>query len=231
MTDNDTDLASKALMLFNVKGSRVPVAFQFPPKVTSDNRSASWEEKSSPGLSEPLVTFLQGSSAREISLDITYIVDGNIWTCSKIKDQINLIRGYYARVEDSQLSMRNLVIYLKLWCIGGKDPLSFRMKSCNVKYSETMVKTTEVEFNWLGAQTLFNTSPSSPLVTQRSDFNSIQTSGLNYSYFPLRTDISLSLASWTKFNPEDRAWGDGQSETGPRQVVPGLKNSMPVDWY
>jgi hypothetical protein len=103
------------------------------------------------------------SGPRELTMQISYIYDG-YWNCERISKQVRLIRGYFQRVIEVD-QQRNLVIKLRLWCIGGNEPelMSFRMKSCDVKYSETMI---------------FEGDASKA--------------------YPLRTDITCDLASWTK---------------------------------
>lgn len=156
------------------------VKFQFPPKIVSDSRKAAWEELDVVGV-EPVVVYAS-SGPREIAMQITYIYDGN-WNCAKISKQVRLLRGYFQRVADRDQN-RNLVIKLKLWCIGGDDPelMSFRMKSCDVKYSETMI--------------------------YEGDPNKA---------FPLRTDITCDLASWTR----------GTSD----QPLERLEGKLTPSWY
>lgn len=176
LTKHDTALASAAVLRFSDVAA--PVRFQFPPKVVSDGRKGSWEERDAQGV-EPIAIY-KGSGSRTISLQITYIHDGDTWNCSTIRAQVNKIRGYFQRVKKAYQE-RNLGVYLKLWCIGGSEELSFRMRSCDVKYSETMIMDGGTDSAW-----------------------------------PLRTDITLDLASWTK---------DGT------QFMAVLSPTMPVDWY
>lgn len=192
-------------------GTYQPVEFQFPPKVTGDSRRGNWDEKEVMGT-EPFA-FYKGSSSRMINLQITYICEGGYWNCKKIKQQITLIRGYFQRCAGSGVHQDNLVVRLRLWCIGGADFLTFRMKNCDVKYSETMV-TAEDD----------NGSP---------------------VYFPLRTDISIELNSWTKnlqadiFKKPDSTGapnapaipGQAPTESKAVQDVVGMSDRIPEDWY
>lgn len=136
ITPADSLLATSIVFDFPDDGR---LEFQYPPKILSDNRKGNWEDiEGAPGQTEPIVVYAS-SSARELSMQITYIYDG-VWNCDRITKQVRLLRGYFQRVRNLN-QQRNLVIKLKLWCIGGNDPelMSFRMKSCDVKYSETMI--------------------------------------------------------------------------------------------
>lgn len=217
-TSSDTDALKNVVIEFNIpngKGDfvRQDVKLQFAPKVTSDNRRGNWDEREIWGV-EPLAIY-KGSSARNITLQLTYINDGDQWTCSTIREQVNLIRGYYMRAAGAGVQGKAMVIRLKLWCIGGKDLMTFRMRSCDVKYSETMV------------------TDSTPTLI-----------GL-YNYFPLRTDITLDLASWTQKQEVEFARlaqnapavpglpGQDQQPQNDTSIqnVRSLVDRMPQDWY
>ena len=213
---NDAGANAQALIRFNWregnKSQSKAVNFQFPPKVTADNRRGNWEEKEIWGI-EPLAIY-KGSTSRNITLQLTYICDGE-WTCSKIKEQVTLIRGYFMRAAGSGVHQDNLIVDLKLWCIGGDDYLTFRLRSVDVKYSETMV-------------------------TERTAAGT----GSKQIFFPLRTDITLDLASWTSktnANAFKRADAAPQTPNLPGQPpaeegtviqnINGMKLEMPEDWY
>lgn len=199
LTKYDRDLSAHAYMEFNVKdiSDLAPgdilkpgkiqelsskVWFQFPPKVTEDGRKGSWQEEEVWGVA-PLAIY-KASESRAMSLKITYIIDGD-WDYEAIKRNIKLIRGYFQRVKDrdakneKEADNRNLVVYMKLWAIGGDDPMTFRLKSCDVKYSDTMI-------------------------------------GIGDKAFPLRTDITLSLATWTQES---------------NQALSALREKLTPDWY
>lgn len=135
MTPHDALLANAAVLTFADGGDMKRAIFQYPPKVISDGRKGSWEEKDTWGR-EPVAIYAS-SAPRCITLLVTYINDG-VWDHKKISKQVRLIRGYFQRAKDL-LNQRNLVAFLKLWAIGGEIPMSFRMRSCDIKYSETMI--------------------------------------------------------------------------------------------
>jgi hypothetical protein len=181
------------------------VEFQFPPRVTSDNRRGSWDEKDVLGT-EPIVIF-RGSSPRNINLSIVYICHGD-WDCDRIKKNIMIMRGYFGRSAGLTVRQKAMIVRLKLWCIGGSDLLSFRCRSVDVKYSETMVKT-----------------KATPM-SQDPYFGPLSGSPVD-SYFPLKTEITLDLASWTSKFPVTKQ----QKDVDPVQSIEGLTERYPQDWF
>lgn len=144
-TDNgDPDYAAQ-VRSFGQSGKYVYVWFQFPPKVTNDSRKATWNEKTDvAATTEPIVLYAS-SSPREVGIQLTYIYNnepriggGGKWDADLISRQVRLIRGYFHRVTDIT-NQRNLAIWLRLWGIGGKEEMTFRMLNSEVKYSETMI--------------------------------------------------------------------------------------------
>jgi hypothetical protein len=134
LTGHDTDLASTFVLSFSDAGR---VLFQFPPKISSDNRKGTWEEGEQRGK-EPFATF-STSGPREITIATTYIADGSPdWTATKIHQQILAVRGYFARVRMANAT-RNLVCTLQMWGIGGPKAISCRITNISVKYGETLV--------------------------------------------------------------------------------------------
>lgn len=140
------------------------IEFQFPPKITSDNRKGTWDEGELRGI-EPVAVF-RTSGPREITLTWTYIVTGGQWTVQRITDNVHAIRGYFALVRNRNIN-RNLVVEFQLWQYGGKVT-SFRIKSIDVKHSETLV---------------------TPCVGKVGDVSQA---------YPLRTDITVELRLWTQ---------------------------------
>jgi len=132
----DRALADAVLLDISVLRGATQIAFQFPPKITSDGRKGDWEEKELRGT-EPVAVF-KTSGPREISLTWTYIVDGGQWTTTRIKEQIRRLRAYFALVRDRRQA-RNLVGRFKMWKVGGNAPITVRVKSIDVKYGDTII--------------------------------------------------------------------------------------------
>lgn len=149
------------------------VLFQFPPRITNDNRKGEWKETNQYGT-EPSVAFAK-SGPREITLTWTYIVDGSKdWTTTTISDQVKIVRGYFARVRNpGGADFRNLVVFFKMWKLGGDKEMTFYIRGIDVKHSDTIV------------------SPCQGNPTAAADLA-----------YPLRTDITLDLRLWTRGGPE-----------------------------
>src|SRR4051794_30825544 len=101
-TKHDEELCAFVLLVLNG-----PVEFQFPPRLTSDNRRGTWSEGELRGT-EPVAVF-STSGPREMSLSWTYIVDGGKWTVDKISENIRRVRGYFAEVRKAGTT-RNLIV-------------------------------------------------------------------------------------------------------------------------
>jgi hypothetical protein len=165
ITEFDRGLADAVTMQFN-NGPKI--VFQFPPKITSDSRKGEWHEGNLPGT-EPVAVY-QRSGPREISLTWTYIVDGSQeWTTDKVAEQVKIMRGYFARTKDPNVQgQRNLIVFFKMWNFGGSDTMSCRIKSVDVKHSETIVT------HCTGGNKNYDKA------------------------YPLRTDITIELRLWTR---------------------------------
>lgn len=135
----DVALRETAFMQFvggNIGNLISTIEFQFPPKITSDNRKGDWEEGEQPGT-EPIAAYKK-SGAREITFTTTYVVDGGIWTTTKIATIVKSLRGYFARARLLS-DHRNLIVMFKMWGFGGQNPMSCRFKDIDVKYSDAVV--------------------------------------------------------------------------------------------
>lgn len=185
----------------------VTIAFQFPPKILSDNQQGTWKEGELPGVS-PVAVFAT-TNAREMTLSWTYIVEDfdtealeqgttgggglaakDIWSISKIKENINLLRGYFSRIRSLQSDRAAMTVRFRYpWLTGGKI-WSCRLKSVDVKHGETLV-------------------------------------GTPGNVFPLRSDISVDIRLWTTGIYE------GQSPSQGVQQINGLEpEPSPKDlWY
>lgn len=120
------------------------IQFQYPPSIAGDKRGGDWKETPVPTYGD-VMAFYQSAQPRAISMQWSYIVDGNHWNVSLIRNQLRYLRGYFRNPIASQEEGRRagynsgLVIYLLIWGVGGDEPMSFRMKSVDVKYGPTMI--------------------------------------------------------------------------------------------
>lgn len=163
-TEFDKALADAVTLRFN---NGPQIAFQFPPRITGDSRRGDWKEENVPGT-EPVAVF-EKSGPREIALTWAYIVDGGTWNTSLVAQQVKTMRGYFARTRDPNIQgYRNLIVFFRMWNHGGNNEMSARIKSVDVKHSETIVS---------------------------SCVNGVP--NIKDAY-PLRTDITIELRLWTK---------------------------------
>ncbi len=167
----DKALAESVLLRFQtvVLGKDV-IEFQFPPKITSDNRKGDWQDTELPSGTEPMATY-KASGAREMTLTYTYIVDGDKWPTQRIADNIKRVRGYFAQImSDQNNPNRNLVVNFKMWLFGSAQPITARIKGVSVKHSDTIV-----------VPCVFGNNQQ--LITDKA--------------FPLRSDVTIDLRLWT----------------------------------
>lgn len=79
-------------------GDLYPIPIQFPPKVTADNKSASWGSYEQAGKTANMMLYTQykqytGSKDRQLGFELTYIVDGSNWKQSKIRAICHYIKA------------------------------------------------------------------------------------------------------------------------------------------
>ena len=187
------------------KGNGAYMEFQFPPRITSDNRKGNWEEGELRGV-EPVAVFAT-SGARDISINWTYIVDGGVWTAQRVSNNIKKLRGYFARLKGEEgkptkTSRELLVVKFKMWRHGdpGK-PMTARIKSIDVKHGETIV-----------CDNVDNIAGSSDCSSGH--------------IFPLKSDITVDLKLWTKGIHSE---GDNDDET--QQDIDNLEDFATPLWY
>lgn len=119
------------------------VYFQFPPVVVSDARRVNWNTENLPGK-DPIAIY-SSNSAREMSLKIEYIVEdesveniGDVWSIGRIKQQINLLKGYFSGVKaestGSFVASGTMTAYFRHTRITGVEGWSVRIGNVSVSY-------------------------------------------------------------------------------------------------
>lgn len=185
----------------------VYIDFQFPFKVTSDSRKADWAKQETPKQAEPIVMYAS-SGPREFTLQWVYIYDGNEkgdWGVERITKMVRRIRGYFQRVKFLSAS-REMVAYVQMYAMGGPKPISCRMMSVDVKYSDTMI--------W------------EPGVRIDADVKGSHFTEAHHSAYPMKTEITATFAVWTT---GAGALNDKKERVD--QAVNGLVLSQAVEWY
>ena len=126
-------------MVARSRGTKVDrqVAFQFPPKITSDNKSGDWIERDV-AKEEPFVIF-KGGKARDITMKWVYIVGAvdSTWTVSKVAGEVKRVRQYFF----SSLG-NDVVIRFNAYDVvgpGNGQTYSFRSDGVSISHGETIV--------------------------------------------------------------------------------------------
>jgi hypothetical protein len=182
---------------------------QFPPKIKKDERGASLNVGKMLGR-EPIVV-MQSNDPRKITLEFTYVVEGGVWSSEKIASICKKLRSYYLTIL-AEGFMKNLAVFIpKFWLFGGYDEFGsfkdkeseapFVIESINISHSDTLVATGLANSN------------------ARYDYN---------KFFPLRTDISMSLitadAKFFSQKTSKDAKVDDPEKDAARPV-------LPVEWH
>lgn len=140
-TKFDRDVCDAVLLKF-LNPNLGRVEFQFPPKILTDNRSATWEEGEIIGR-EP-VGNLAKTGPRVMTMNWTYMVEAvddpnATWTIEKIKTQVNKVRGYFVDINNLNGLRAQLIVVLQYDVVTGRGPWTCRIKDVNVKHSENLV--------------------------------------------------------------------------------------------
>ena len=203
----DADIAlSKAVSFrFALPGGlfSVPIEFQFPPKILNDGRKAEWVDANVPA-GNPVSVYAK-TGPREISLSFTYIVDGDIWSTTKISNIIRELRGYFGRANmNIANNQRDMIVMFKMWLHGGVNEMSCKLNNVVLKHSETVVMPCRAPGTFVDS-----------VLPSATDVN------LANLAYPLRTDVSIDLRIWSLGGPPQDA---GQN-------IPNLVAPEPIDWY
>lgn len=98
---------SKTVEDFSDRYPNTKIKFQFPPRITSDGRTGSWQEDEMTG--DQAISVYKTSSARKMTLEWTYIIgeqggggsltdnSGQAWTAAEIKWNLSGLRAYYTQ--------------------------------------------------------------------------------------------------------------------------------------
>lgn len=146
------------------------ISFQFPPKITSDGRTGTWNEENLRG-DQPNFTF-DVSGPRLIRLEWIYIVgeravggsNGGAWTTLDVKEQVSGLRSYFSSVEHLG-KVEGLVVTYKHWLHGDpNNAITALIKTIDITHGKTIVVP----------------------------------NGNAADAYPLRTDCAVDLRLWTR---------------------------------
>jgi hypothetical protein len=108
---------------------------QFPPRITSDSKSAIWQENDK-GSFEPLLVFF-GSHARKVTIEVVYIADGN-FTTEDIANATKTVKAYfYAGIQDNDpVPVVKIVFYNHM---DKELPADFRLIDVNITHEGAII--------------------------------------------------------------------------------------------
>lgn len=183
------------------------IEFQFPPKILGDSRKGTWDDQAGGPTLNDVISVYKSPGPRRISLKWQYIVDGSAWPASRIRKQLQVLRGYfigpsYANPVAGQTVgvYDSLVILVNLWSLGGvplnnsgvRESMTFRLEAVNIKHGETLV----------------NNQPGNDLL---------------WDIFPLQTEVSLELVSYARV----QVGAHGNSTVS----VAAGQTRLPISWF
>ncbi len=205
----DTNLLSdpKADAILGLKG---PFPFQFPPRISSDSKSAKWKTIAAQSGSYDDIVMWQGADSRSLNIDATYIIDGAQWTAERISKIAHAAKAYLylslaGRLE-SPLDAPCVIIESLYGAVEQRS--SWRMESASISYGDQIVGP-------------FSTSPKyHPLMTKVS--------------FTLKSWVKLSTDMSADKGDKDVVSDYKTADKGDKDVVSDYKN-LEVDtsalWY
>ncbi len=118
-----------------VGGIKIPM--QFPPRITDDTKSANWKEIDEKSF-EPIAAWF-GASARKITMQFQYIVDGATFTTSNIANIAKLVKAYFYRgIQDG---VAPPLVEIRFYNhVGPAEGATFRLADVNVTHGDTIIK-------------------------------------------------------------------------------------------
>lgn len=135
----DVDVFLKDDVLLKIQGegggpfTRIP--FQFPPRITSDVKTANWKEAFQASY-EPLAIWM-GSEARTIRLEAEYIVSSR-FTAQRISILMHAVKAYFYNNAKNIFPKVKLSIYEIVGITGGIA--TFRAKSVSITYGDGIIQ-------------------------------------------------------------------------------------------
>lgn len=195
----------------------VPFPFQFPPRITADSKGATWDEQDRISY-EPLA-FYMGSTARKLNIEAQYAAVNSQWSGSKIAKIAHAAKAYFYRsitaVYPNSGGYGPIVdIYSAYGAIESKS--TWRLTEVTVEYGPEIIGEAQRE-------SIYKMSPYwARELEDWEDPVTIPTGEIKY--FPLKTKLSFSCASYTKIQ-------DGDNDKSAVNVIKALERFPIVEWY
>ena len=131
LTQFDEDITESVFL--SVEGRQI--IFQFPPRITSDSKSANWKSIFQASW-EPLKIYW-GSEARKLSFEAEWIATSNVFTPTFIAEQMRAVKEYFyaARVGKGPYPL----VFLEAYEIVPSEA-PFRLMDFSESFGETFVR-------------------------------------------------------------------------------------------
>ena len=117
------------------------VFFQFPPRITSDNKTMNWTEEGQIYAWEPQSSF-NGSSARRIQLEATYIITskGGGWDLKRISDMVRVYKAYFYHTQGEAAGPTNMpLIQLQIYDHAPDFNIFWRAKNFQLTHDGALI--------------------------------------------------------------------------------------------
>jgi hypothetical protein len=157
LTQYDSIIASRfQIQIVPAFGGASPsnIPLQFPPRISSDGKNAEWTD-SDQGAYEPIRTF-NGSGARKLTLELTYIVTGEPWTADAIAEIGRNIRSYFYNIVAINFKGHPIVKIKAYDIVPAADGeiLTCIMRNMSTRYDGAMIRTNDSIFPLKSVHTL-----------------------------------------------------------------------------
>jgi hypothetical protein len=137
----DTQFLSdpKAVAILNLNGG--PFQFQFPPRISTDSKSARWKTLAANAGAYDDIVMWQGADSRSLTLEATYVIDGNQWTADRISKLAHAAKAYLYLSLAGRLKNPFAAPCVIIESLYGavQQRSSWRMESASIAYGEHIV--------------------------------------------------------------------------------------------
>lgn len=149
LTNADQNIVSQAVMrvypnpdpISGFPGSsNGEIAFQFPPRITSENKDMMWEIHNQFNW-EPMVIW-QGAGARKVNFEAEYVVTsrGNgPWTIQKIADITKTFKAYFYHTAGDGAVTNMPLIQFRIYEHAPDYDVFWRSSNCNITHNGALL--------------------------------------------------------------------------------------------
>lgn len=202
--------------LGNIIGKNWP--FQFPPRVTADSKTATWEETDR--VSYEPIAYWMGAKARALTLETVYFVTGEKkWSGAEIAKIAHAAKAYFYRSIEEAVAKGGFGPIVTITALYGavQEESTWRCSGVNVEYAPTFVRDTTPSIKPPPSQSAAAQS-NSPPNNNNNKPNSVDQAPM----WPLWTKITFELQSWTQ---------NANAEGEEKLKAEALKKSPTPKWF